>query len=366
MIKKNILVLCGGTSPEHEISLLSAASIIAVLEQLNYKIILVGISSEGNWYYIKKWQIITQITHIDLLNDKKISFLTPRDDFVHLQISTNLSLKIDIVFPILHGPGGEDGTIQGLCEAWNLPYVGSPLKASLIGMNKYLFKLLLTSLQLPVVPFICINEKTKYSYFDCSKKLNSSILFIKPVDMGSSLGVSKVKNEREFIEAITIASQFSDQILVEQYIKGKELECCVLGYKQLDSTGIGEIKVNADFYSYEAKYLNSAAATTIIPAILENNISKQIQCLAKKIFQFIGARGVARIDFFLSEDNKIFINEVNTMPGFTKISMCPKLWEARGVSYAELLEKLIKIGFDAHNDKQQYKSAANKLCLEKT
>jgi D-alanine-D-alanine ligase len=254
-----------------------------------------------------------------------------------------LNTVLDLVFPILHGPFGEDGTVQGLLKLADIPFVGAGVLASAAGMDKDVMKRLFRDAGLPICKFRAIKSHEKIPGFN---ELTSELgcpLFIKPANMGSSVGVSKVNNEEEYLAAVKDAFRFDAKILMEEFVPGRELECSVLGNEEPVASVVGEIKSTHEFYSYDAKYIDESGAVLEIPAKISEEISNRVRELAIKTFQAVECEGLGRVDFFLKEDNEIIVNEINTMPGFTKISMYPKLWAASGVSYSQLIDRLIEL-----------------------
>ena len=263
-------------------------------------------------------------------------------------------LRVDVAFPVLHGPMGEDGTIQGMFEVMNLAYVGSGVLASGLGMDKDFMKRILATSKIPLVPSVCLYDKNDYvDYAVVSESLRSTILFVKPCVMGSSVGVSKASSAETYDAAVLEAFKYSTKVLVEKFIPCREIECAVLGNHSPKASCLAEIKTNHDFYSYEAKYIDPNGADYIIPAKLDNKITEQIRDIAVKAFVALDCKGMARVDFFLGPDNEIFVNELNTIPGFTSISMYPQCWQASGMSYSELIKNLIDLGIELQQEKQQ-------------
>ena len=327
---KKVGIIYGGISTEHEVSKMSAASVIENLNKEKYDITKIYIDTNGKWYK----------------EDEKAEVINIVEE---LQ-------KLDIVFPVLHGKFGEDGTIQGLLEILKIPYVGCKVLASSIGMDKVYTKIIFEKAGISQAPYIYIQKKdNKYKIINQNfeeeelevEKITSKLkfpMFVKPSNSGSSVGVKKAQNVEELQKAIENAGQYDNKILVEQGIEGKEVECAILETKNKEviASTVGEIMSAEEFYSFDAKY-NIPESKTIIPAIIEENKIEEVKKLAIKAFKAIDGSGVSRVDFFVEKGtNKIYINEINTMPGFTKISMYPKLFEAVGISYSELLEKLIE------------------------
>lgn len=349
MKKIKLAVIFGGMSTEHDVSIVSGVSVIKHLDKEKYDIFPTYIDREGIWYTynepienIKLKQVGEKIENIEKI-DNICAYLK----------------EMDCIFPVLHGLYGEDGTIQGLFELLKIPYVGCKVIASSIAMDKAYAKVIFEKAGLKQAPYVYMrayenqyilidehfNEET-YSLEEVSKKVENKItypMFVKPSNSGSSVGIKKVKNEEELREAIVYASQYDCKIIVEQGIDAREIECAVLGNEEVKASCVGEILSAEEFYSFDSKYKN-AESMTVIPADLPNQISEEIRKQAVKAFKAINGKGLSRVDFFVErETNQIIINEINTLPGFTNISMYPKLWEASGISYTELLNELIKL-----------------------
>lgn len=329
MSKLKVTVVYGGMSTEHEVSIVSGKNVIDNLDKNKYEISEVKIDKQGNFLDKKNKKIKNLIAELK---------------------------KSDIVFPVLHGLYGEDGTIQGMLEMLKIPYVGCKVLASSIAMDKVYSKILFKKANISQANYIYLRDENIYvnDEFAEVKLENDEIVklveeklkfpvFIKPSNSGSSLGVKKATNGSELIEAIQHASSFDTKILIEQEIIGREVECAVLGNNLVKASTVGEILSAENFYSYDAKY-NNPESKTIIPADLPKGKIEEIRELAKKAFKSIDGRGLARVDFFIEEKTeKVYINEINTMPGFTKISMYPKLWMNEGMTYKELLDELIEL-----------------------
>jgi len=329
---KKVGIIYGGASTEHEVSKMSAESVIKNIDKEKYEVKQIYIDLEGKWYKINEEE------------KEKIS-----------NIEEELK-QFDVIFPVLHGKYGEDGTIQGMLEMWKIPYIGCKVLASSVGMDKVYTKIVFEKAEIPQTPYVYIRKqldtyKIITENFD-EQELDLEVItsklkfpmFVKPSNSGSSVGVKKANNIEELQEAIEYAGQYDTKILVEQGVNGKEVECAVLEIKNKEilASTVGEVMSAEDFYSFEAKY-NKPESKTIIPANIEQSQIEQIQKLAIKAFKAIDGNGLSRVDFFIEkETNKIYINEINTLPGFTKISMYPKLFDAVGIGYSELLEKLIE------------------------
>ena len=323
-------VIYGGVSTEHDVSEMSAKSVIDNLNKEKYEIHEIYINKYGKWYEVK-------------------------DDEVEEIYNIIWTLKeLDVVFPVLHGLGGEDGTIQGMLEMMQVPYVGCGVLASSVGMDKAYTKIIFDKAGIPQAPYIYIRKKdNEYVIIDENfdeeefelEKITEKLqfpMFVKPANSGSSVGVKKATNKEELKMAIENAGQYDKKILVEQGIDAKEVECAILDGKELQASTVGEIMSAEDYYSFDAKY-NIPESKTVIPAEITEEQIESVRKLALKAFKAIDGKGLARVDFFVeNKTNKIYINEINTMPGFTKISMYPKLFDAVGIKYSELLDKLIE------------------------
>lgn len=323
-------VIYGGVSTEHDVSEMSAKSVIDNLNKEKYEIHEIYINKYGKWYEVK-------------------------DDEVEEIYNIIWTLKeLDVVFPVLHGLGGEDGTIQGMLEMMQVPYVGCGVLASSVGMDKAYTKIIFDKAGIPQAPYIYIRKKdNEYVIIDENfdeeefelEKITEKLqfpMFVKPANSGSSVGVKKATNKEELKMAVENAGQYDKKILVEQGIDAKEVECAILDGKELQASTVGEIMSAEDYYSFDAKY-NIPESKTVIPAKITEEQIETIRKLALKAFKAIDGKGLARVDFFVeNKTNKIYINEINTMPGFTKISMYPKLFDAVGIKYSELLDKLIE------------------------
>ena len=330
---KKLGIICGGISTEHDVSIMSAKSVIENLDKQKYEIHELYINKYGKWFEIKNGE---------------------KEEIYNLLWTLK---ELDVVFPVLHGRGGEDGTIQGMLEMLQIPYVGCGVLASAVGMDKAYTKILFEKAKIPQAKYVyvrkrgdtyyIINEKFDEEEFKI-EKINEKLkypMFIKPSNSGSSVGVKKAQNQEELRMAIEYAGQFDDKILIEQGIDGKEVECAVLEDGEIKASTVGEIKSAEEYYSFDAKY-NIPESKTLIPAEIEKDKIEEIRKLAIKAFKVIDGKGLSRVDFFIENGTgKIYINEINTMPGFTKISMYPKLFENVGIKYSELLDKLIENAF---------------------
>lgn len=359
MPKLNLVVILGGKSPEHNISLISGYSVIQALDKEKYEITIVGIDKIGHWWLQSNDQFVehrddpNQIclshsqTSVLLNTDGKNTWLVNKR-------ADEVITKVDVVFPVLHGANGEDGVIQGYFRSNNVAFVGVDVMASAVGMDKDLAKRLWRDAGVPIADFEVadLSNKSDLTYELLVQKLGTP-LFVKPANAGSSIGVHKVTNEEEYKTALNDAFRYDRKVLIEEAIQGIEVECAVLGNENPSASVVGAIIPTDTFYSYEAKYISSTETKLVIPAEIPDDISLHIRQTAIKAFKAIGCEGLSRVDFFIRPDHTIVLNEINTMPGFTSISMYPKLWEATGVPYAELLDKLILLAIDRENQIQK-------------
>ena len=353
--KVRVGILFGGKSAEHEVSLQSAKSIVEAIDKNKYEIVLIGIDKAGEWFLN---QASTFLLHAD--NPKLIALnrstenvtLVPAPARARNLVSLGGSGSIgavDVVFPVLHGPYGEDGSMQGLLKVADVPFVGSDVLGAAVSMDKDVMKRLLKEAGIPTPKYRAVTRAScaNLSYDEIAKTLGSP-LFVKPANLGSSVGVSKVEHKQQFDAAVRDALQYDNKIMIEQCIRGREIECSVLGNEDPIASLPGEIKPRHAFYSYDAKYIDAQGAELIVPAKLSAAVTARVQELALKTFQALCCEGMARVDFFVTRDDEVYVNELNSIPGFTKISMYPKLWEATGIGYTELIDRLIELALERH------------------
>lgn len=348
MGKKRLGVIFGGTSTEHEVSIVSGTSVIKNLNKEKYEIYPIYIDKAGEWYEFELDNKTYKVGD-EIVGTKKIENIW------------NYLKTMDMLFPVLHGLQGEDGTIQGMFELLKIPYVGTRVLGSSICMDKVYSKIIFEKAKLNQAKYVYIRKfEDKYIYVnedfseeilniqETVNKIMEKIdfpMFIKPSNSGSSVGISKAKNKDELINAITEASKFDKKILIEENINGREIECAVLGNEEVKASVLGEILPAEAFYSFSAKYQNSDSKTVEAPDLPEE-LTKKVRELAVKAYKAADCQGLSRVDFFVDDkENKIYINEINTLPGFTEISMYPKLWEKSGLTYTELLDKLIELAY---------------------
>ncbi len=361
--KIRVGVLFGGRSAEHEISLLSAKTIVEAIDKEKYEVVLIGINKAGEWFLHEDLKCLSYAT-----DPKKIQFKKENEQenvaLVAKKIGSPLvSLKgkaldcsLDVIFPALHGPYGEDGTVQGLLKLANIPFVGPSVLASAIGMDKDVMKRLLRDAGIPIARFLTLYSHSYQDMrFDDVEAAIGLPFFVKPANAGSSIGISKVKNRSEFAEKIALAFQYDRKILVEACIVGREIECAVLGNEKPIASLPGEIIPTHEFHSYEEKYLNQGAIFKY-PAELKPAEIAVIQAMALKTYQVLCCEGMGRVDMFLKPDGQVVVNEINTIPGFTQTSMYPKIWEASGLGLSDLIDQLIVLAIERFQQEQSLKT----------
>lgn len=355
--KLRIVVLFGGRSGEHEVSLLSAASVIKALDKRKYEVIPVGITREGKWLAgVDPLQMAA-----NSCQGKPVTVLVDPGQNGLTQAGWNQGEfflgQIDVVFPLLHGTYGEDGTVQGLLELAGLAYVGAGVLSSSLGMDKVLMKIVFAQAGLPQPDFwYCLRKEWEKEPDKVLSEIESRFAypcFVKPANLGSSVGISKAHNRKELVKALKLAANYDRKIIIEEFISAREIEISVLGNDEPVTSVPGEIIPLKEFYDYEAKYMDNKAELQI-PARIEPAIVKVLQDYAVRAFKALDCAGLGRIDFFLDkESGRVLINEINTMPGFTRFSMYPKLWEASGLNYSLLLDKLIELALERNQDKKR-------------
>ena len=390
MEKIRVGVLFGGRSGEHEVSLLSAASVLNAIDKEKYEVVPIGITKDGRWLTAEHAEnLLTGKLVLEPRNLRagdpnttepaavlsrgeavivppepvhRHSGLVPfQTEAAHLRRASDRAINVDVIFPVLHGTFGEDGTIQGLLELADIPYVGAGVLGSAAGMDKDIMKSLFIAAGIPIVKHVTI---LRNAWEKDPKKVERAVaklkypVFVKPANLGSSVGISKAHNRKELGPAIEEAAKFDRKIVIEQGVggnkdKAREIECSVLGNDEPSASIPGEIVPVKEFYDYNAKYLEEGSKL-IIPAKLTKSQIKKVQEMAIQAFQAVDCSGLARVDFLMDpKTGKIFLNEINTMPGFTAISMYPKLWAASGLAYADLIDQLIQLGIERHQDKKK-------------
>jgi D-alanine-D-alanine ligase len=350
-------ILFGGRSGEHDISLLSAASVIKALDPEKYEVLPIGITREGRWRIGSgALQLLPEVLESGELVAPSVDPTGPK--LLPMRASVpdrSLTPEVDVIFPVLHGTFGEDGTVQGLLELADLPYVGAGVLGSAVGMDKDVMKRLFREAGLPIVPWqLVLRSEWETNPTAVRRRIEAKLrypLFVKPANLGSSVGISKVHHCVELPDAMNLAAKYDRKILVEKGIDAREIECSVLGNDRPEASIPGEVVPVNEFYDYEAKYLKEGSELRI-PAPLTPPQTKRVRDLAIRAFQAVEGAGMARVDFLVERKRgTVYVNEVNTIPGFTSISMYPKLWEASGVPYSELLDRLVALAIERHREK---------------
>ncbi|HYO48205.1 MAG TPA: D-alanine--D-alanine ligase family protein [Chloroflexia bacterium] len=373
--KIRVGVLFGGQSSEHEVSLASARSVMGAMDPAKYEVVPIGITKRGAWLASDDPMAALR-SGVDAANLPRLSSVLAPDptgesqvEIVYLAPATNgsrmmsaeASQPLDVIFPVLHGPYGEDGTVQGLLELTGIPYVGSGVLGSALGMDKHTMKRLFIAQGLPVAPYLAVTS-AQWSRDPAGVRLAAEErltypMFAKPGNMGSSIGISKIHGPHEFAIALDVAARYDRRLLIEQGLDARECECAVLGNDDPEASVVGEVVPGNEFYDYRAKYVDDNS-DLVIPAHLPEKLAQEIRRLSIEAFKTIDAAGMARVDFFVARDlSKVWLNEINTIPGFTRISMYPKLWEASGLSYSQLIDRLIELAIERHAERVLIKSA---------
>ena len=337
MQRTKILLVCGGESSEHDVSISSARNVFAAIDDTKFDVILGYIDRHGKW-----WLIDSIDGEISTHGAPQLVPVFGAGSFVTLPSSQLITP--DVIFPVLHGKNGEDGSVQGVAQLLHIPVVGCDVTASSAAMDKALTKQLLQAHDISIVPYVTHYRQRALPDFNQLSMNLGLPLFVKPARSGSSVGVSRVYSEDELAQALELAHQHDDVALIERGISGRELEVAVLGDTfDHQTSSVGEVSSGADFYDYEAKYASTSDSQVTIPADIDQVATTTLRTLASRVYTVLGCRGLARVDFFLSDDGTIYVNEVNTMPGFTNVSMYPKLWRHDGMSYSQLVENLITL-----------------------
>lgn len=365
MTKLRVGIVFGGKSAEHEVSLQSAKNILDAIDKTRFEVVLLGIDKHGQWNLSDTSNFLLNAENPALITLNRSAdniALIPGQTQQQLIISHNSQplSQVDVIFPIVHGTLGEDGSLQGLLRMASLPFVGSDVLGSAVSMDKDFTKRLLRDAGLQVAPWLNVSHAQR-AQLD-SEAIITRLglpLFIKPANQGSSVGVSKVNSAEEFDAALNLAFTFDRKVLIEKGIKGREIECAVLGNDHPQASPCGEVVVQDAFYSYDTKYISESGAQTVVPAAISPEISDAIRKVALQAFSALACCGMARVDVFLTENNEIIVNEVNTLPGFTNISMYPKLWQAAGISYQDLITQLIELALERHQQASQLKSSVH-------
>jgi D-alanine-D-alanine ligase len=370
--KKRIAVIFGGQSSEHEVSRVSAQSVVENIDRDKYDVVMIGITRDGRWLNYDgpveklgtgEWQLIAESQasarkRLAQAGDADADGAAGARAILKISGAEAENRKIDVVFPVLHGCNGEDGTIQGLFELAGIPYVGSGVLGSALGMDKAYAKIIFEKEGLPQGIYLVFDRKRIRLETDRIADEVESVLaypcFVKPSNAGSSVGVSKVYDRDGLKEALRLAAEYDRRVLVEEFIDGREIECSVLGNDRPVASTVGEVIPCNEFYDYDAKYAAESTSRVVIPAELPEETIQEIREYAVRAFKSLDCAGLSRVDFFVHrKTGRVYINEINTMPGFTSISMYAKLWEASGVSYPELVQRLIELAVERHEDNRR-------------
>ena len=359
MKKLKVGILFGGKSAEHEVSLQSAFNIYEAMDRSRYEPVLIGIDKEGRWLLHDESNFLLNVSDPERisLNPAGKQVALPPESKGSLSDIPSAEISLDVVFPVLHGPFGEDGTVQGLLKLAGIPFVGAGVLGSAVGMDKDVMKRLLRDGGIPIGKFLVYKSHEKIPPYEFVADKLGQPFFVKPANMGSSVGVSKVRSDAEYHKAVNDAFLFDKKIIIEENISGREIECAVLGSEKPGASVPGEVISTHDFYSYDAKYIDENGAVLEIPAKIDEKTAQKTKELAIKTFLALDCEGPGRVDFFLKENGELIVNEINTMPGFTRISMYPKLWEASGLSYPRLIDRLIELAIERFEKEKKIKTS---------
>ena len=359
-------VIFGGRSGEHEVSLRSAESVMAALNPERYEVVAVGISREGHWLSGQGLMALGEGAELArpvalLPEPHQAALLALEQTEASRPVTLSTVAELDVIFPVLHGPYGEDGTVQGLLELAGIPYVGAGVVGSAVGMDKAIFKQVMQASNIPVLPWRLVLKSgwlaRPEQTLDELEIIFTYPVFTKPANLGSSVGICKCRNRQELAAGLTEAANYDRRVVVEQGINARELEVSVLGNDDPIASVVGEVRPRRDFYDYVAKYI-SDDSELLIPAPIEPTLSDYVRALAVRAYQAIDCAGLGRVDMLLDkESGRVYLNEINTIPGFTSISMYPKLWEATGLSYSDLLDRLIELALSRHAEKSALKNS---------
>jgi D-alanine-D-alanine ligase len=343
--KKKVAILYGGRSVEHAVSVNSARNIYEYIDKNQFEPIPLGISKTGQWF-------LTKSVSKEIEQGKALGLILDPASPGFLLLSSGDRFKVDAIFPVLHGTDGEDGSVQGLIKAMDIPMVGTGVLGSALSMNKIVAKRLMKQAGLPVTDFLSFSyqEKDNIKFTTISKKIGLPFM-VKAASLGSSVGVTKVKTKANFQQAVEEAFRYDDEILVEEFVLGREIECAVLGNAPAESSNPGEIVIskNYEFYTFDAKYVDPDAVQIHVPAKLPKPVAEKIRTVSKKAFETLHCQDFSRVDLFLDKKGKIYINEINTIPGFTNSSMYPMMWKEKGISFSELITRLLNLAEERYN-----------------
>ena len=346
MAKKNVAIIFGGQSAEHEISLRSAQNVIEAIDKDKYNLLLIAIDKKGKWFTKYKCEVedLQFPLKLDFFRDP-VALSLDGSASLFLPSKGNYALDIDVFFPILHGPYGEDGTIQGLFRMMNVAFVGCGVLGSAVGMDKDVMKRLFRDAGIPIGDYIAAFNNSLPTFESVEEKLGLPV-YVKPANLGSSVGISKVANQEDYLKAVELAFQYDQKIVIEANIDGREIECAVLGNRKPKASKVGWVKSTHNFYTYESKYLDDQGYKLEIPAAIPEEKQKEIQEMCIRVYRALDTEGLGRVDVFLKDNGEIVVNEINTMPGFTSISMYPMLWKESGLAYGALIDELIRLAFE--------------------
>jgi D-alanine-D-alanine ligase len=363
MKKIRVGIVFGGRSAEHEVSLQSAKNVLEALDRQKYDPVLIGIDREGRWRLDEQTRSLFEsarpLPNLTADSPREVALVARGEQSRLLDLSGDAELgKLDVVFPVLHGPFGEDGSVQGLCRLANMPCVGAGILGSAVGMDKDVMKRLLRDAGIPIARFVTLLRGKPAPELNALRAELGIPLFVKPANLGSSVGISRVESEKEYRAALEAAFAYDTKIVIEECIIGREIECAVLGNADAQASVPGEIVTGGghSFYDYEAKYIDENGANLRIPAPLDGPVTEKVRALALRAFAVLCCEGMARVDMFVKDSGEVLVNEINTIPGFTRISMYPKLWEASGVSYSQLVDRLIALAIERHAAERELKT----------
>lgn len=352
--RRRVGVVCGGPSAEHAISLISAVNLVAAIDRTRFDVVVIGVDRGGGWHRHDPEAFATNAddpAQIALREPINRLLLNPGGDGALIDAESGTAIEpLDVFFPIIHGTAGEDGSLQGVLRWLGVPFVGSDVLGSAAAMDKDVAKRLLASAGLDTTPYRALTRMDALeTRFESLIGELGSTLFVKPANQGSSVGITEVENADELEPALAAALAYDNKVLVESAVTGREIECAVLGNDELTVSGCGEIVLGDGFYSYETKYLDANAAGVSVPADIDSAVSERVREVAATAFRTLGCAGLARVDVFVTADERVIVNEINTLPGFTPISMYPKLFEHAGIGYSELLTRLIELALKRFN-----------------
>ena len=348
---KNIAIIFGGHSSEHEVSINSARNIFKALDKTKFNPILLGVSKQGTWYSVneKDFETLESINDSKMPQEQTVTLIRAQSKVYSLNLQNHQRQGLDCAFAIIHGTNGEDGTMQGHLKILGLPFVGCGVLSSAVAMDKEVMKIVMTAAGIPNSKWMVLKSYETPDFDKISKQLGLPF-FIKPANAGSSVGVHKIKSKEDFAVKIKDAFKYDHKVLAEEFIDGREVECSVMGLNHKAEAAVpGELVVKHEFYSYEAKYLDPNGAEIVIPAKVTAEQTEAIRKLAVKTYEALYCDGLTRVDFFMKKDGTLTVNEINTLPGFTKISMYPMMWQAKGVGYSDLITQLIQLAFDKND-----------------